>query len=260
MIPGKLRHETVRSTIIEFVLIVLGVLVALAVDQWRDDRKQEQFLTQQLESLVSEIDANLDTITRVRELMIPRKLTALEKVIATLDSPDPHINDLDGFLKEFAYSTLDSKVWFTRNRYDALRSSGSFRIIGNRKIEDELSDTYDGVSILLSQATAIGAGYPALVQQLITARYQRTLNNLATYVDVGIESPGVMDNQEPRETINSIINERKKIIRLARGEVATATAKWYALSRIKAQFENLKSLLLAHPALKYSNFNVNQPL
>jgi len=255
MILNMPGGNSIRKTFFEFVLIIVGVLVALAVNQWQEDRKEKQFLTQQLESIVSEIDANLITIKIIRENTIPRKLKALERVISTLNSAGINISNVDDFIRELAVSSVGSTVWFTRNRYDALRSSGSFRIIGDREIEDDLSDTFDGMDVLFSQATTLEAGYPALVHQLIPASYQSELNILSYYVAEGTDAPGIEDNQAQNETVNVILGERGQLVRLARAEVAVATGKWYALTRIKAQFEELKTRLLAHPALKDSDFN-----
>jgi hypothetical protein len=255
MILEKLRGKGIRNSIVEFVLIVLGVLVALALDERREDLKARHFLTQQLESIVAEIDGNLKTIDRILTGAVPAKLTALEVVIATLDDPNPQIADLDGFLKELALGSLAADAWLSRSRYDALRSSGNFRIIGDEEIEKSLADTYEGISVLISQIAPMEAGYPELVNQLIPATYQVTLNGLSFYVPTGVEAPVVQDFQPKEETIAAIIGERNELMRLARAEVAVGTARWYALTRLKMQFEELRALMIKHPALKNSEFD-----
>lgn len=255
MIPDKFGGHSVRATVFEFALIVLGVLVALAVDEWQEERKDAQFLTGQLESIVSEIDANLFTIQRIRTGAIPSKMNALEQVIGTLENPDPRIGDLDALLSELAYASRDTEPWFTRDRFDALRSSGNFRIIGNRELEDDVSDVYNGVDVLLAQAERLNAGFPALVHQLLPARYQASLNPLRTYTREGVGAPAIEDPETPAEITREILAHREEILRLARAESALVTAKWYALTRIDADFRALRKELLAHPALEDSKFN-----
>jgi len=251
-----LDRNVVRKALFEFVLIFVGVLAALAVNQWQQNRKDRQFLTQQLESIVNEIDTNLWTINNVQQNMIPEKLAALGEVITTLGSPEPKINNPEMFLAKLALSSAGNSVWFTRNRYDALRSSGNFRIIGNREIEDSLSDTYQGLSVLLPQADRLEAGYSALVQQLLPASEQSNINILRSYLSSNHKelAPVVPDVLTRDEAIKDIIAEREQLVLLARSEVAVTTAHWYALERMKIQFNNVRAKLLAHPALKGINF------
>lgn len=257
MSKSALDRNAVRKALFEFILIFVGVLAALAVNQWQQNRKDRLFLTQQLESIVNEVDNNLYTIKNVQNRMIPAKLEALGEVITTLGSSAPQINNPEMFLAKLSISSMGNSVWFTRNRYDALRSSGNFRIIGNRELEDNLSDTYQGLSVLLPQADRLAAGYPALVQQLLPANEQSEHNILRTYIPLNHmeTAPVVPDAMTQNEAIKAIIAEREQLVRLARSEVAVTTANWYALERIKMQFEKLRVELLAHPALKGVQFN-----
>ena len=253
----SLERNSFRKALFEFFLIFVGVLAALAVNQWQQNRQDRLFLTQQLESIVNEVDTNLWTIKNVQNNMLPVKLKALGEVITTLGSSEPQINNPEIFLKKLAISSGGNSVWFTRNRYDALRSSGNFRIIGNRELEDDLSDTYQGLSVLLPQADRLAAGYPALVQQLLPANEQSEFNILRVYIPPSHKetAPVVPDVMTRDEAIKAIIARREQLVRLARSEVAVTTANWYAMERIKMQFKNLREELLAHPALKGIKFD-----
>ena len=111
----------------ELVLIVAGVLIALGVDEWRADREETTILQQHLVGVTEEINNNLRSLHIMLGLVHPRKIQALEETIAILSQPKPDLDNPDELIRTLIRSSHDIAPWFVQSRFEALKSSESFR-------------------------------------------------------------------------------------------------------------------------------------
>ena len=93
-LPGA---QTVRHFFIEFLIVVAGILVALGVDQWRNDRQELLVAEEHLSDVAEEARQNLCTIHRIQVRAAERKFASLQTVISFLSDPaapatDPSIH------------------------------------------------------------------------------------------------------------------------------------------------------------------------
>lgn len=243
--------HTFRHVVLEIVIVIVGVLAALAVSDWQQQRHEHRFAVQQLESLTQENNGNLSSLGIVRDFALPKKMQALEQVIATLDGKQPlHIQDLHAFIAILARSAHTSRLWYQHSRFDALRSTGSFRALGNPRLERYLNGTYNGIPMLMTQVNEFQSDYPILVSELIPARYQSDLNPLREYVSwfSKVRAPVIHDPESDAEVLASIEHNRARLLRLARAEAAAVTARWYVLTRLKHEFTDIGTMMAAQLA------------
>ena len=93
-------------SVVEVVLIVIGVLIALGIDEWRSDLDEKEAVRQHLVGIVLEIDANRWTAhRRTRDEYLPAQIEALETVIRILDQREPVIDDPDTFIRTLLQSS-----------------------------------------------------------------------------------------------------------------------------------------------------------
>lgn len=247
---------TLRDTIFEFVIIVIGVLVALGVDAWWQEREDRAKLQSHLLALVTEIDANLDSLKTIRDGVIPSKLTALEQVIQTLSQQQLPEIDADAFFATLAWSAKKPQLWFIRNNYDAAISAGGFRHLDDRGLETQLSDVLNAPDILLAPVAAARGDYARLVNELIPADLQSDISTMKSYVRRDFEAaPRVADPLTPNDALARVFAERERLLRLARGEVAFATGTFYGLSRMRKDFLDARARILAHPLMEGVELN-----
>ena len=65
MTEGKnLSHSKLGRSVVELTLIVFGVLAALALQGWWEDKVEERNLIEYLEALVQEVQQNQDLLKR----------------------------------------------------------------------------------------------------------------------------------------------------------------------------------------------------
>lgn len=249
MIVNKFFKGSVGQSALELVLIVVGVLVALWVDEWRGDREEKEILQQHLLGVVDEINQNLSTIHKIRDSALPEKMQALGVVIYILSQPEPDIDDPEKLIETLASSSWDLHPWFVRNRFDALRTSGSLHSLHIQKLASDLSDAFEAPKVLFSQPLVFEGNYSEVVQELIPARYQSKHSQLKSYV-VGNHAPVILDNQSAEEAVRLIVSQKSHLVRLARNEAAVDTGKWYAMTRIKQDFESVRMQILKHPLLQ----------
>jgi len=130
----------------EILLVVIGILIALQVNNWNEQRiklsEEKYFLENLIENVVS--DSAL-----VQNLLIDQteKIASMDTALYMMDNAEAfvasefseHLNDMIGFAN------------FTSNRttYDNLIASGKISYIGNQQLVNALFTYYDPGSVYL---------------------------------------------------------------------------------------------------------------
>jgi len=220
----------------ELVTIVLGVLIALGVDDWRQGREEAAIANDHLVDLTAELRGNLCTVERIRERAVTRKLNDLQTVIAFLNDPAPKVEDPEALLKALANSGGTALPWLVDNQYQALQNSGNVRLVRRLHSTVRVGAIYEAPEVLFSQAERIQGRYPVVVNELLPAQLQPQLNTLRGYLrDEKVLAPTVADDPDLAKAIENIHARRAELLPLARGEVAATTARWYALKRLSKE-------------------------
>lgn len=224
----------------ELVTIVLGVLIALGVDDWRQGREETAIANDHLVDLTAELRGNLCTVERIRERHVTRKLESLQAVIAFLNDPDAKVEDPAELLRTFASSGGTSLPWLVDNQYQALQNSGNVRLVRRLHPTLRVGAIYEAPEVLFSQAERIQGNYPVVVNELLPAQLQPQLNTLRGYVRDGtILAPTVADDPDLTKAIETIRARRLELLPLARNEVAATTARWYAMKRLSNEMQKV---------------------
>lgn len=215
----------------EFLTIVLGVLIALGVDGWRQDREELKVASEHLSDVTAELRGNLCTVERIRVRHMPRKFENLQTVLNFLNDPQAEVADPAALLHAFARSTSLARPWLVDNQYQALQNSGNVRLV--RKLEPDLrfSGLYESPDVLFSQDERIRGPYPIVINELIPAQMQSEFSQLKGYTR-DAKAPVLVDDADLTKAIDAIRVRRAELLPLARNEAAVATGRWYALTRM----------------------------
>lgn len=227
----------------ELATIVAGVLLALGVDQWRQDREELRIANEHLSDVAAEVRSNLCTIERVRARMLARKMESLQVVLGFLNEPTATVDDPAALLQAFARSSTAARPWLVDNQFQALQNSGDVRLVRKLQPDLTLAGLYQGPDVLFSQIERIQGAYPVVVNELIPAQLQREFSQLRGYAAPDEVAPTVVDSDDLNRAIDGIRARRSELLGLARNEAAVATAKWYALTRLKKDHEESLRLL-----------------
>lgn len=243
------KQQRVRGTLrrgtIEFVIIVAGILAALAVDEWREDRQEQQVLAEYLVDLASEVDGNLASLHVIRDGPLRTKFEGLQEVIRFCRGDDIEVEDPEAFLRSLARSADAAQPWIVSHRFDALQNSGSLRLVRNPELASWIAAAYEAPDVLFGQVERFRGGYRQFANELIPAHYQSTLSHLSGYVSADTSAPEIEDGHDVDQLLRQIHAQRKQLLGLARNEAAVATGQWYAFARIEAQMTGLLEALAA---------------
>ena len=159
--------------IAEFVTIVTGVLVALAVDAWaegRNDRRLELSYLGRLEEELRQdsirIEAGLQFLSRadsalheLAQLRAGHQPTDAERLIRGLITA--RVRGLPGSLSQ--------------STFDDLRSTGAIRLIRDSRVRTELASHYAGIARRRSQLDTDYTHFPLAISEAMPGPVQRML-------------------------------------------------------------------------------------
>jgi hypothetical protein len=251
MFTGTLFRESLGKSVVEVVLIVIGVLTALWVDEWRSDLEEKQAVRQHLAGIVQEMDANRWTAhRRSRDGYMLAQIEALETVIRILGQPEPAIEDPDTFIRTLLVSSQVPSPWFNRNNFDSFKASGHFQSVYNQEFAHVISDAYEAINVLFTQRFDYRDDYKDAVVRLVPTRYQSENNEMRTYTPGRFSAPVIEDDMPAERAIEGIVEHRGELLELARYKAERLTAKWYATTRIILVFQNARETIVASPLMR----------
>jgi len=153
----------------EFVVIVVGVLMALWVDELREARDNAELEVEYLQSFVIDLEADLAQFDET-EAWMRRSEAAAATVLALYEGLSPTDNVADLVM---AVETAGWQAWpvITRNTIDDLRSTGNLRLIREPALRRAIAAYYtivENVSIPnANMRERIWAEYDARVQYVL---------------------------------------------------------------------------------------------
>ncbi|WP_297695027.1 DUF6090 family protein [uncultured Eudoraea sp.] len=152
-----------RYAIGEILLVVIGILIALSINNWNEHRKEKLIEDKLLSELIIDLKGDLEQMNQAKTTG-NRIIKAYESIVYSLE------NDLqmsDSLAQHFNYITTIF-IWFNPNQstYENLKSIG-FTILSNDNIRKEIQNLY-------------GVEYRSFEkrQELFNSEYLQTLDPL----------------------------------------------------------------------------------
>lgn len=138
-----LRRGTLRAALGEALVVVFSVLVALAVDEWRENRQIQHRVDQSMERVVAEVRLNLRELEETDSIVAARRedLASLRERVATGDDA---LADLD--YGGFRLPELSTGAWDRMSggqngdRVPADFMEDAFRLYGGLEQLDAMGD------------------------------------------------------------------------------------------------------------------------
>jgi len=133
-------HLNWRRLLGEFVIIVVGVLVALWVDQLREARVNAALEVEYLKSLVIDLEADLAQFDETEAWM--RRSEAAAATVLALYEGSPPTDDAADLVAAVETAGWQSWPSITRNTMDDLRSTGNLRLIQDPALRRAIAAYY----------------------------------------------------------------------------------------------------------------------
>ncbi len=118
----------------EIILVVIGILIALQINNWNEDQKRKALEKNMLENLVENLEQNCDKLkSRIRSINAYREsgsviISAIENKLVNQDS-----------LKDYFHTALmnTSDIGLSETGYTVIKNKG-FEIIRNQALKKEM--------------------------------------------------------------------------------------------------------------------------
>ena len=143
MINENKTGKYLKYAIGEIVLVVIGILIALQINNWNEQRKQKNLEQEYLIALKMEFENNLKEVDRVLELNTKNLKNAVE--LSAFTGPNlPNITDKT-FGKLF-FGFLNNEVQYRPGSgvVNEILNSGKLNIFQNKKLKNALA-SLDGL-------------------------------------------------------------------------------------------------------------------
>ena len=109
----KLSNIPVQKLLLEFTAILISIILALAIDQWQQDRETEQKANLAQEKIFREIKANFEELKRFQKIVKSRyeKLLSIEDEVDDTQGFHQYISKFTGY----RFTELNSSAWQRAN-------------------------------------------------------------------------------------------------------------------------------------------------
>ena len=168
-----LTAPNLRWLIAETLVIVLGVLIALGLDDAWIAREQRQLEISYLERLEQEFRSDLAYIQEGFQPGVARKKAALEAVLPVIRGDQSLPEDLASFFMNISLGGILSaskRLDFASDAtFEDLRSTGNMRLIRDTELRREIVDYYRGLDNEITRIAGRNTGYVQFIHGVIPA-------------------------------------------------------------------------------------------
>jgi hypothetical protein len=147
----------------EFAVIVIGVLVAFAVEDWANDRADRRTEVQYLTALAADLRGDSVVLADVHIPNMTRSRSLLESIapVARNDSPLPY--DTVTFLRN-VIASYRTPFLMPGPTYEELLATGSLRLVESNELRSAIVSYYQLKAVAATRDETAASGYRELVR------------------------------------------------------------------------------------------------
>lgn len=137
---GNLKRYLIYA-VGEILLVMIGILLALQVNNWNEERKANRREIESLKGLESNLDKNIESLQRSINFE-NFSINGIEHIISHLQESTTNPND--SLLIYYKYSTWYEQTTISTATYESLKNIG-FEIIRNKDIKNKIIELFEVV-------------------------------------------------------------------------------------------------------------------
>ena len=181
--------SSLRWILSETLVIVLGVLLALALDDYWTAHQERDLELQYLLRLQADVQADIDYIDQVVRERLDIKVQSLADIAPIVRGQKPVPEDVESFLRSVALGGLlgaSSTRWIRDTTFEDLKFTGNLRLIRDVDLRQKISRYYAEFDTFYGRSRDRRTGYAAYVHALVPAELRNDME-FADMEEFGIE-------------------------------------------------------------------------
>ncbi|WP_370476964.1 DUF6090 family protein [Tamlana flava] len=135
---GKLKRYLIYA-FGEIILVMIGILLALQVNNWNEERKDNLKEIESLKGLENDLDKNIESLQHAINVHKSR-IEDIDSIIYHLQSPTPNPND--SLLIYFQQATFYELIKISSSTYESLKSNG-FEVLRDEDIKTKIIELFE---------------------------------------------------------------------------------------------------------------------
>jgi len=161
-----------RWLLSETLVVVLGVLIALGLNDYWIARQERALELQYLKRIHADVSADIQQIDFWVGEQLQRKLQALDTIAPIVRGNQPVPEDVESFLRNVALGGIggaSSTHWVADTTFEDMKSTGNLRLIRNADLRTKIARYYDDFDALYVRSRDRKSGYVMFVHSLLPA-------------------------------------------------------------------------------------------
>ena len=150
-----------RYAIGEIVLVVIGILIALSINNWNEENRKKALMITNIKSIAEDIQADILDVQKTNR-SLHKQVVAANYIIPILESENRVINDSLKFILDFNSFTTTPIISERSNTWNYLNSSGILSEFPDSKLLKLLQDYYKNYNDVVTNFT--NSGNPARLE------------------------------------------------------------------------------------------------
>lgn len=173
----------------ETLIIVLGVLIAFAVNDYWSDRLDRELEIQYLKRLHADLKRDKAWVTNYNEGAMKAKFEALDAITAVVRGQEPVPEDVEAFLLNVTLGGIGGaspNYFVNTTTFDDLKATGNLRLLNDTEIRGKLSAYYNLYENNHRRTVERKTGYFMFVHSILPAELRQNIT-MEAINDFGIE-------------------------------------------------------------------------
>jgi hypothetical protein len=172
ILAGKINSKFVRYAIGELTLVVFGILIALQINNWNEERKEQKQITEYAHALIYDLERDL-AMAQIIKAEIDLLTKKIDHLASYVDGKSvDQLNNIDLFylMRKPFYRPFS----WNRTALDQIKSSGGLRQMKNQQLAEKIA-AYEAFTHHLDDDfefdRAVGNNALDLARQVIDLNY-----------------------------------------------------------------------------------------